>query len=283
MSRAALHDPHAVGGSRYGRRVALAAVGVVGLGLYAVKDRLLWLGDQGPEWAGNEPAAQTGLPIRAAARDIALTIADVAGLPGDLRIVAEHAPAAVGASGAVEGLGSMGTYAVTFRPAGAPVWTVSAVWEPWTWRGASGEGGVSAGGPPAVREVSSTVDVYRDAAAAERAFAVWHERMAGTYRALAYVPWRLSEGAHVADPAVLATYGGVRPHAAIALAGARAANVLASVWVAGQVGEDHEAAWSAGAGADAVGEGEGTWRVPMQQAVGLAETVVTRAMAAPHG
>ncbi|HEU5314778.1 MAG TPA: hypothetical protein VFX49_01615 [Chloroflexota bacterium] len=267
MLRTAPYRP-LVGGSGVRRRVALAAAGLIALGGYAVVDQLRWSRPWEAPPAARAPDLPNYLSLRAA--DLALTPADVAGLPGDLRVVSEDGSSAAGASISMDATGRIGTQSVTFRPAESPVWAVSSVWEPWTRQGAR-----AVDAP--LREVVSTVDVYRDARAADRAFAAWCDRMASTYRLVGYGPWRLPDLPQIDDPPFLSAYDGLRPYAAVALVGVRAANVVSSVWIAGALADDSAGAQAPVPPAGLTGEAP-RGRAPMAHALTLAETIVRRAL-----
>lgn len=260
MDKAAPHRTQSVGTSGLRRRVAIAMLGVLALGAYALADSIEW---------GSAPALQpmiapapASVPVRAAARDLALTTADVTRISPDLRTTGDVAQPAAGAVPG-DGAGRIDSHALVFRVPAAPLYSV---WEPWTPSGAGAGANI-----PEILEVSSVVSVFRDIPAAERAFAAWSERIPTTYRLVGHGPWRLPESAGAGAAPQLTAYGGVRPQAAVALIGTRTANVLAEVWVATPAqrrGEEDEAVTDA------------DWAAPLQHAIGLAEVVARRTLAA---
>src|SRR5688572_9809645 len=262
MDRAAPRRSKTVGASGVKRRLALVTLGVLGLGAYALADSIEW---------GSAPVLQplvvpltqpASSPVRAAARDLALTSADITRLSDELRMIAE-AGLPTGASGAEDSIGRTDAHSLTFRAAGV---SPDMVWESRTSRGAE-----SGQAQPAL-EVSSTVEVYRDVAAAERAFAAWFERVPGTYRLVGLGPWRLPDVPDAVRPPMLASYGGVRPQAAVALVGTRTANVLTHVWVA--TAPEHSTPLD-----ESLVVNDTHWRMPLQHAVTLAEVLARRTLA----
>ena len=260
MHRVTPHRPRALRSGATTRRAAIAALGVICLAIYALAF--------GPQWP-LPPLSRTDVPapeapssplVSTAARDLALTPADVAGLAGDIELVPLHVPT-IGESGMSIVPGQTGAHSVTFRTAGA---SETSVWEPLTPANAS---------LSPVLEITSAVSVFRDAATADLALAAWSDRVPGGYRLVAYGPWPLADLPPTPDAPVLASYGGVRPHATVALVSARAANVLATVWVAAPSSPD-----AALTDTDSVANAA-QWDATLHRATALAETVVRRSLA----
>jgi hypothetical protein len=246
------------------RRAALAALGVIVLGAYALALGPQWLLPPLTRPDARVPQAPTSLLVSAAARDLALTPADVAGLPGDVQLAAPD-----GTGSALSGLGfgdwpgRAGIHAVTFRAAAA---SAMSVWEPATPPDAS------LANPP-VLEITSAVAVFRDAPTAERALAAWSDRVPSTYRLVDYGPWQLGDMPPATDSPVRAAYGGERPQATVVLVAARAANVLTSVWLAAP-GSPESASAATASAPDAA-----QWQAPLEHAIALSEILVRRSLA----